>query len=388
MADQTNYITVPIEADPDALVQEAVEFIQEQFPDWVPSDGNFETILLEAIGSMAADLNELASSVPSAIFRYYGQTIVNVPPIDESAASASTTWTMVDNAGYTIPAGTLVGIPSSDSADEFIAFETVDEITVAPGSTTTGAGEVVLQAVEPGEEGSGLTGTPTLIDSLASVSSIALVGETTGGTDGESDDDYISRLSQELTLLSPRPILPNDFAVLAKRIPGVYRATAIDGYNPTGPLTGQERTVSVALMDTEGAAVNGTIKTEVDDYLQAQREVNFDVFVIDPAATAIDVDFDAKCYSQFDPATVEAAAIAALEDYLSPAKWGQSPVGDETDWLNTDKVRYFEVAEVLNRVDGLWYVTALTVEGGTSDVTLTGAAPVATPGTITGDVTL
>ena len=43
---------------------------------------------------------------------------------------------------------------------------------------------------------------------------------------------YINRLTAELQLLAPRPILPADFAALATSVTGVFRAMAIGGLNP------------------------------------------------------------------------------------------------------------------------------------------------------------
>lgn len=50
-------------------------------------------------------------------------------------------------------------------------------------------------------------------------------------------------------------------------------------------------------------------------------------------------------------------------------------------------VRYLEVAEVLNRVDGVDYISTLTVNGGTANITLTGVAPLTLAGTVTGTAT-
>ena len=49
-------------------------------------------------------------------------------------------------------------------------------------------------------------------------------------------------------------------------------------------------------------------------------------------------------------------------------------------------VRYLEVAEALNSTEGMHYLTSLTVNGGTGDVALSGAATLPTPsgsGTVT-----
>jgi hypothetical protein len=53
-----------------------------------------------------------------------------------------------------------------------------------------------------------------------------------GGADEEDADAYLDRLADALTILAPRPILPQDHATMARQIEGVGRALAIDLYQP------------------------------------------------------------------------------------------------------------------------------------------------------------
>lgn len=380
----TDYIGYPIETNPDDLAQDAFDYISANVPDWEPHDGQFEVWLIEALSQMAAEARDVASDVPVTIFRYFGASILNLPPIDAAAASVNSTWTMVDTAGYTIEEGTVVGIPS---AGELIPFEVDADVTIAPGSASTPAGSVVLRAQVEGEEANGLSGTPELIDTNDDVTSIALVGSTSDGVDAEEDAAYLARLAAELQLLTPRPILPQDFAVLARRVAGVDRATAIDGYNPTGPLTNQERTVSVAVIDEDGEAVSTAVKNEVDALLEAEREVNFDVFVIDPTYTIIDVNVTVMMYAGWDSADVDARVGEALAEYLSPANWGLPVTGETREWTNVQTVRHTELISEADRVEGVHYVDSLTfgVQGGTistGNTALNGAAALPRPGTI------
>ena len=176
-----------------------------------------------------------------------------------------------------------------------------------------------------------------------------------------------------------------------RTIPEVARAVAIDLYNAETLETDCPRCVSVAICDNGGEACSPAIKQEVDDLLQAQREVNFLTFVLDPTYTAVDVSFALVSYHGYDPADVAARAIAAITDYLSPATWGVPPYGDVSarSWINVTTVRYLELAEVLNRVDGVHYIAtlALAASGGAlgqADVALAGIAPMPRPGSITG----
>jgi hypothetical protein len=376
------YIEPPITTEPDDLAEEAFAYLEDAIPGWLPAPGNLETWLVEANAQLAGELMDVASAVPTSIFRYYGETILGLPPNEAQSATGTTTWTANDAAGYTIEAGTLVGIAAA--GDELLPFEVQSDTVIAPGTTT--ATGVIVVAVDAGANANGLTTAPEVIDPLDWVASVALAGATAGGVDEESDADYLNRLHELLGLLAPRPILPNDFAVLARTVAGVGRSTAIDLYNPGPPVTTNvPRCVTVVVAGDDGNPAGAGVKANVDALLQSLREVNFLVFVIDPTYTAIAVTFTFTTYPAYSAATVEATAEAAVANYLSPANFGRPPYGDDPGvWIADTKVRYLEVAEVINRVEGVWYVASLTVNGGTVDVALPGPGPLPTPGAING----
>lgn len=385
----THVITIPIETDPDALAQEAFDNLAISIPGWTPPAGGLATFIIEESARMAAEARDVASDVPIAIFRWYGASVMGIPPIDAIHATVTSTWTLTDTLGHTIRAGTQVLIPKGD---EQVAFVTVSDVTVAAGASATAAGAVQLVAVDAGAGANGLSGTPELYDALTFVQSIALVGSTSGGVDAESDDAYLDRLAAELQLMAPRPILPRDFEVFARRIAGVERALAIDGLAADGVTYNQERTVAVVLVDAAGEPVTAAVKTAVDADLQARREVSFVVHVLDPTYTTVKVSFTARCHTSWDPTDVQARAVTAVQDYLSPAKWGLPTTGDQRLWVNATKVRRLELAALLDRVEGLDYVETLTLAAGAGaldvlDVTLAGAAPLPRAGAITGSVT-
>lgn len=388
MADNL-YIGLGDETDPDAiLTDDAIPYIQAYFPDWTPAEGNLDYRLLAWIAQEASIERTMAAETADAIFRYFG-TLASLPPEDPTPATVTSTWTMIDDAGYTIEAGTQVQIDGLDG--EPLAFQVVSDVTVLGGDTATAAGEVDLEAVDTGTAGNDLAGDVTLIDQLDYVSTIALVGSTSGGSDGETDTEYMIRLAELLQLQAPRPILPDDFAVMARTlVTGVHRATAIDLYNADTDTPDVERCVTVVVVDEDGNACSTEVKTAVDDLLQANREVNFLVFVADPTYTTVDCWFTFETKSDYDSATVEAAAIEAVTDYLSPANWGlpDTTGSDTTSWDNKTTIRIFELVSLIDQVDGVDYVTGvwLDVSGGpgdTLDLELTGIAPLPEAGTIT-----
>lgn len=441
------YIGVPLEDDPEVLIADALDQLAANVDQFEAREAHLEVWLIEVCGRMNAETRNVARKVFDDIFRYYGESIVGVLPINAVAATALTTWTMIDDAGYTIDAGTLVGYRTS--GDTIVVFETVADTVVAPGDTV--ALEVAIRALDAGVAGNNLgPGGLELIDSLAFVDSVVADAPSSGGVDAETPTEYLGRLRDEMTLLSPRFVLAADAAVLARRVAGVYRALGIDNYEPseviatagrtnaspiiTGPAgsyvaedvgrtatgagipggttvlsyqsptqitlsanatstaasfaltlgsrTNREKMVTVAVVDEDGAALSQAVKDAVAAYLESMREVNFIVHVIDPSYTNIAVDFTVVAAAGYDLADLGARCIAAVQAYLAPGTWGGS--ADSREWNGENTVRYLEVAQVLNMVDGVRYVQNLTINGGVVDVPLAGVAPLPTVGAVTG----
>jgi hypothetical protein len=213
-----DFINIPIETEPDAVAQIAFDYMEENVPGWSPADGNLDVWILSAGARQAAEGRDIASDVPVSILRYIGFYIFNLAPVEATAATALTNWTMSDNAGYTILDGTNVGI--RDANGDLIPFVTVGDFSVAVGSTT--AVNIPIAALEPGANGSNLGavgGNVELVDAIAGPSLITLVAKTAGGSDDEDDQVYISRLINYIRLMSPRPVKAQDFADLAQISP-------------------------------------------------------------------------------------------------------------------------------------------------------------------------
>lgn len=375
------YIGIPIETDPDVLTDEALDALAANVPGFVPKEAHLEVQTLEVAARMNAETRNLARDVPDTIFRYFGESLVNVLPIEPQAATALTTWTMIDLAGYTIDEGTVVAYRVA--GDTLIPFATTETRVIPAGEDT--ALEIPIRALEPGElaNGLGLAGLE-LVDSLAFVDSVAATTVTSGGVDAETDEAFLGRLRDEMTLLTPRFVLAADAAVLARRVAGVHRALGIDNYDPVTETFDNEKMVTVAVVGEDGLPLSLAIKDAVAAYLETMREVNFIVNVVDPTYTVVDVDFTVVAQAGYDLGDLGDRARAAVSAYLSPATWaggGEIPPVWRT---NKNVVRYLEVAEILNRVDGVDYVQDLTVNGAGVDVVLAGVAPLPEVGAVTG----
>lgn len=376
------FVELPIEVNAEAMIEEAFEEMRTQFPDWEPNEGNPEVFLIRAIAvRMIQPLAELAADAGGEIFARYGELIANVTPHSAVAATIASTWKMVDSAGYTIPAGTQVDVATA--GDEAIGFRVVSDVVVAPASSETAAGEVLLEAIEPGAEANGLSAGATLVDALSYVKTITLVGESSGGTDAEDPDAYLSRLAEMMQTQAPRPIIARDVAILLRSIAGIQRVGVKDLYNDTTKKEGTEaeKTLSAYPLDAEGQPVSAAIAEEADELLEEKREVNFVFIIGTPTFNKIDVTAEVHPREGYEGTAAEEAK-RALEEMLDSAKWGQLPLGDDTTWdiAGSTKLRYQDVVTVLNNVQGVAYYSKLEIgfngkAKGTADLTLEGAAP-------------
>lgn len=366
--------------DPDELLAEALVRIGEALPGWTPKTAHPEYAVLSEMARWIVDTRLLATDVSDVIFQTYGERTIGLPTQPGIQASATAVFTFTDTALHTIPAGTALLWPTGGDPALFL---TAVEVSNVVGMADTPA--VEIRAAEPGTAANGLAaGALDLVDALSFVASVAATTDSGGGTDAETDAAYLDRLADSLQLLRRIPVLAADFAILARDVPGVHRALAIDNYNPADGTDDNERMVAVAPLAADGTDVASDIKTALQARLQSEREVNFVVNVMDPTRTAVAVDFTAEAELGADAAVVESAAIQAVQDFLDPAVYGG---GDEEPpaWRLEPTVRYLDVAAVIGRTPGLRHVLTLTLNGGTADVTLAGAAPLPDP-TVTGAV--
>lgn len=491
----TDYIEPPIPTDPDELAAIFFAALQAQFPGFVPQPGQQTTIIGEGFARVAAFVANLAVAQPKAAFRFIGK-LFGILPLDATSATVSSTWTVVNDSGYLIPAGTQVAIQAADGSQQ--TFVVASDVTIISGDTTTADGEVTLTAAVPGAASSGLGAVGTavqLVDVLAYVDTVTLTGPTTGGVDAELDDPFLSRLATEFQLQTPRPIVPGNFAALLQNIPGISRSLALDLYQPAvnevqqltvnatggtftlsfgghtsaaiaynasaatvqaalelnvsigaggvtcsgGPLPGspvtitfvganagtneatittgsgsltggthtasvtgitngaaaltnEPRSITVVPLDAAGQPAGSGIRTQAQAYLKALRETTFQVFVITPTYTEIDVTFQITATDGLDADVVVASATAAVTAKLDPSAWGLPSSGDRRGWIDTPTVRINDLVAVIQGVLGVQHVESVTIAAhgdslDTANVTMPGPGALPTPGTINGSHT-
>lgn len=382
---EEGFINIEVESDPGTLSQSVYERIREQFPEWDPAKAVLDKWIIDGCALIGADLGDIGGVVPEEILRQFGETIYKVPALLAEPAVAVVTIKIQDKLGYpTIAAGTQMMLTLPDGNK--VAFK-----TQAPVEVPVGVDEIKLvgiEAIEPGSEANQLTDDPVMLDSVSYVKSIEQTSaNTSGGKDAETPDEYLDRLSVVLELLTPAPILPEDFEKLARGF-GMYRAVAIDGWDPVAETENNERMVAVAAVDEEGEGWTAEKKAAFKAEAESKREINFEVHAIDPEYTDINVDVEVQALPGFSKAVVKEQVEEALKSYLAARNWANTQ-GEPRSWRQNTIVRKNELIWLINTVQGVDFIIG-DVELSKAaealakvDVPLTGKAALTKPKTIT-----
>jgi hypothetical protein len=148
--------------------------------------------------------------------------------------------------------------------------------------------------------------------------------------------------------------------------------------------------VTVVSVDEDGNPVPAPVRTNVQSYLDAMREINFIVNVMDATTAAVDVTANITVLDGYDPGDTISRVQQSLSNYLDPATWGVEPTDNPADpktWDNVAMVYYLEVSTVINNVGGVDRVTDLRIgaNGGpqyAADLALPGVVPLPHPGSL------
>lgn len=394
-AAEGGYIAPDVETDQDAISEQVFTALTVRTPGWQAHDGNLEVWLTEAWAAVAAEIRALCRDVPASIFETYGQQVLGIPPKIALGATATARFTAQDALGYTLDPGTQFAL--ARSGNDLVAFATLQEGDIAPGATTV---DVPCAAVLPGADANGLSGVGQMLDPVAWVDSVAVATATSQGQDAELPQDYLDRLTNLLRMVALRPILPQDFAILALQHDSVARAVALNLYDPADGSWDNERTVTLVLTDDQGQPVASDAKQQVIDQLEALREVNWVVHVIDATYVPVDVDFAVTAYAGQNADTVLAACVGSLQMALSPVNFrlgeaSPSMAGGEVIYppatgqpTRRQLVHMNDLVSLLDRTLGVDFIDPgdVKIEGTADDFELPGPTSLPTPGAITGVV--
>lgn len=258
----------------------------------------------------------------------------------KAGTKAAASLQLTGRAQMTIPAGTVF------LTEDGLEFTLRDPVTLG----ANGQGEGIVTAAAVGEaynvpEGA-LTQMVMTMTGLEGWSS----GSATGGTDPETDRDLVGRLYDFWRKPSTSGNV-YDYEKWALEVDGVGAAKVFPLWNGPG-------TVKVLLAGPERRPVEQSVVAAALSHIEELRPVGAAVTVESAGGVPIHVSAALTLDGSVSLAEAKAKFTAKLEDYLQSVAF------------ESDTVLFNRIAFLLLDIGGVTDYTALTVNGGTSSVTI------------------
>lgn len=354
---------------------------------WEPSEGAPETSLAEAVGIVIATAASMVQETERNDYAAFGELILRVARQAAEPADGVTRWDFNAVGNYVIPDGSELILDAADGTP--VAYATVGETAVVSADYAEG---VIVSALEPGAIANGLIGAARDWEPLPFVTGVTMTTAPTGGTDEQTRDEYLEDVVRTARRMKVVPIITDDYADTAIDHASVGRAVAVrllDLTAPTDPPAAAGH-VSVFIASPTGAVLPQTVKDEVRDLMMGEdRPLSVTVHVGDPEYTNLTIAVEIRLALGAD----HDATIAAVQDAIAAA-YNQATYGLDEDapgrWRPPGTaaertITSYDVASVIDDVEGVGRVVSVTVNGGAS-VSLTGWAPLpvlTAPATVT-----
>lgn len=366
--DQSGYTTLTLyDKGPFELMAKALQDAAAKTPDWEPRVGALEYVHLEALALPISEeiyaINRLPNGIMEILMSLFGIVRdLGVPPM------ATATFVVSDTTGHEIPAGTVVRL--NQSGEDPVEFATDEGLAIAPGDTM---GTVAITGTTNTTAANGaVIGTILeMVTVVSYVDQVTLATVPSGGASTETDDEWRDRAVGRIGRFTDTLVLPTHFNARALEDPSVGRAFTKDNWNVSTTAAGH---VTTAVADLDGNALSGPAMTALQTAMSAQAMAGLGVHIVEPDYTEVEVHATVTALASADPTELETACTEALESYLSPQLW---------PWGST--VRLNEIISLLDRVEGVDWVGAVTLSDGGSftaaDLALTGDFPLVSSGT-------
>lgn len=371
--DLTAYVDLrPFDLSDQEVVEAAIAALQLNLPGWIPAEGNTEVMLMESFALEVAEAIVAVNRLPGAVV----QALLLIAGVDKdfgAAPIASATFVLGDTIGHLIPGGTRIYLPMDDGSSVTFLVEPPG-LTIAPGDDT---GTVSIIGDTFTAAANGLTsGRPMVMaDPVPFIESIELATDVADGRDPESDNDWRDRGVARLSRLSDALVLPRHFVAAALERAEVARAVGIDLWDPlSGNDPGEDPGhMTVAVLGDGGAPLSTEAKADIEADLESRAVAVLDVHVVDVTIDTVDITTSVHLFDGFDSATTLQAVQDAITAYVDPLAWAWGGV-----------IRHNEIVSLVDRVDGVDYVTAVSIDGSpTDDYVIAGAATLPKAGTVT-----
>lgn len=382
--DFRNYIDLTVyDTTPQKLYDDSVTYAQTAMPEFDPRIGTIEDALLQSmsfVGAvLATGINRLPNGLMEGILSLLGFT-----RNEATFATGSVLITTSINTGVVIPAGTVVtyDVLDGDIVTSY-PFATDTDLIIA---STFDSGTVAVTATTAGKYPSLLAGQAlTLVSQVQYVLTTALTADIDVGADTETQTAYFNRGAQYLaslnTTLATASHMTNYISSNYTSVPVFKVYDLMNSSNMLFATADAPGYVTVAVCNTDGAALTTGVKNELDADLEDKCVAGLTIDVVNMLNFGVVVTIAIDVLDGFTPATVQADVATVIESYLSFTGW------DFSETINKNIL----IAKV-SQISGVKFVSSLSmsttktagsfvigtsytiVTAGTTNFTLIGAA--------------
>lgn len=319
--------------------------------------------------------------------------------IRKPANKASGTLNVTGAVGTIIPSGFQFATISNQTAS--VIFETAEShiLEGTPDDDGMVTNQIEITAVEGGLSGNVAADTIKLMVSPTNeISLISNPAALTGGTEEETDADYLIRILDAMRNGQSRTGCNADYRAWAQEVSAVGEVIVDPEWNdPNLPAAfhytdqhGNEKcagAVRLLIIDANGVPANQQILNAVyehiagdgDDDMERLMPVGAHLTVQAPTGVTMDISATVTIETGENIAAIKARFKEALTDYW--LKVAKEAAEDEA--THTGYVRMVQVGAVLAKTSGVIDYTNLTVNGGTANIAVTQSEY-----PVTGEVTL
>jgi len=362
--DFSQYVDLTIyDKQPSEIYDAAITYARTALPEWTPVTGSIESAILQATAQMTGEVAAAINRLPNGLL----EGLLQLLGITRNAGTRPTgiaTITTIDDAGYTLEAGSIFGYVDTSDPDNPVLYSfTTDETVYVAQSATSASVAITGSASVLYPELPAATALQPLTQ-ISFIDTIVLNADLSAGADPETDTEYLARATAKLQSYNQALVLPSQYeAHVLSEYSDVYRCKAYSRVDPANDdladtlLNGY---LTVYVCGLNGASLSNTARTTIADDLVDRSVAGLTITVKNAPVVNVTLSVTAIRDSGYQSADVQANIEAALDAYLHPDYW---------DW--SDTIFYNELISLIDQVTGVKRVSTMTLTDPSSGTNFT-----------------
>lgn len=300
------------------LANQSIAYLQASRPDWTPRNGSPEVVLIEGQAQATADVVNGANQTIATVEEDILANFFQVPRRPGVAASGALTVTFDATVSTTIATGTRFALP-----DYGVELATTADVTVT--AATSAVLPVAASVASSLINGVAAGAAVDVLDSVPNLLTVAVSTTFSGGQDPETDLEYVLRARWRCARVTNSLVVADHFSAYVLEDGRASNARTISSWDGTGtvPTTGAGTDGGHTTVVTygRGANLDAGVRAELGAAMTLITSVDNTVHVVSATVVTVPVTVSVKAYPGYSSTEVQAAAVAAVSEFLAPETW-------------------------------------------------------------------